>query len=369
MYELQLSPLTTSGGCTPLIKALLEKDETTCIGILESECTTINTKNDVGWTALHIACRNNLFDFVTMLLDHGADPNIQEDSGWTSLIMASRYSKLAIVKTLLDHGANMNSKDEDGMAPLMHATRYVNNESDKETVNILLEYGADPNLQDNLGITALMEAARYSKTESSDEIVRLLLKHGANPDLQENDGWTALMKASAHSNLTSSDETIKILLTGGANPNIKNNDGWTPLMIAAQYDFFETIKILLLHGTNVNLQENDGHTALHILIFEKSSEETIKMLIENGADPTIKNNKREDVISETLKFIIQKVFTLEKEIKKVTKENELLKLSPMPGETFIKLFREEFSTEDKPILIEKFIDAYSSILRSHLQTI
>jgi ankyrin repeat protein len=96
MYELQVSPNTRSTGCTLLMKALVESDETTILHCITSDPSTIHVQSDRGWTALHIACRNstalNLFPYISILLSHGANLDLQTDEGWTALMHAARYA-------------------------------------------------------------------------------------------------------------------------------------------------------------------------------------------------------------------------------------------------------------------------------------
>jgi len=69
----------------------------------------INAKNSLGWTALHIACRNSFRDnsivMIEFLLNNGADPNLKNSFGYTPLDLASKHSPLEVVKFLIENGA------------------------------------------------------------------------------------------------------------------------------------------------------------------------------------------------------------------------------------------------------------------------
>lgn len=79
----------------------------------------------------------SIFEVVSLLLEHGADVNIQKSKGeflgFRALHFASRYS-YKIVQLLLCHGANPNLSsyedndfdDNDNVTPLCIASRNVN---------------------------------------------------------------------------------------------------------------------------------------------------------------------------------------------------------------------------------------------------
>lgn len=68
----------------------------------------VNQKNKGGATALHIACRESNFEIVKILIESGANPNIQDNEGWTPLMRASNVGNSQIVEYLLVNGAKAN---------------------------------------------------------------------------------------------------------------------------------------------------------------------------------------------------------------------------------------------------------------------
>ncbi len=94
------------------------------------------------------------------------------------------------------------------------------------------------------------------------------------------------------------DQVIAILLEHGADPNINNKENITPVHSAAKFHNFKVLE-MFLSGTikaNVNAQDEDGNTPLHYAIIPNSDEElernkVVDLLIANGADLTLKNNK------------------------------------------------------------------------------
>jgi ankyrin repeat protein len=69
--------------------------------------------------------------------------------------------------------------------------------------------------------------------------------------------------------------------------NSQDETGYSSLHAAVSYDCREMIEFLLSKGANVNLKDEDGESAL----FVAETVETAKLLMDNGADPMIRNNE------------------------------------------------------------------------------
>jgi len=125
--------------------------------------------------------------------------NIYTHNLVSALMYASKYGQLEAVKLLLQAGANIDLQEGHGRTALMYASMngYL------ETVKLLLQEGANIDLQDKWGRTAPMYASRNGHLET----VKLLLDKGATIDLQNSFGWTALMYASGEGQL----EVVKFL--------------------------------------------------------------------------------------------------------------------------------------------------------------
>ena len=79
--------------------------------------------------------------------------------------------------------------------------------------------------------------------------------------------------------------------------NYQNEKGWTALMMACRnsnnYSNNEIVKLLLENGADPNLKDYNGWTSLMSACRYSNTDsniETVKLLLENGADPNLKNN-------------------------------------------------------------------------------
>lgn len=82
----------------------------------------INSQTKYGETALHIACRLSLSDITEYLLNNGANTDIRE---YYKLFYPIHYvcsnGDEHILKLLIDHGADINIQDGNGNTPLHHS--------------------------------------------------------------------------------------------------------------------------------------------------------------------------------------------------------------------------------------------------------
>jgi hypothetical protein len=121
----------------------------------------INTRDAHGGTALVYAIMEQKDKATEILINAGADVNIENSWGQTPLIYetpimyASSLFNKEIIKRLLKAGANINHQDNKGWTALIFASRY----GQEQKVKDLLSFGADVNIKNNEGHTALSLAA------------------------------------------------------------------------------------------------------------------------------------------------------------------------------------------------------------------
>lgn len=194
-----------------------------------------------------MAVKKNNGSIIKVLLNIGADINIQNEEGNTPLILAVKKSKVYIIKILLNSGVDPNIQNEEGETALMFACR----KSVKMT-EILLKYGADVNIQNKIGMTALMLIIQ-NPNKFTHDIIQLFLKYNVDVNIQDSCDWTALMHAVMNDNV--SKKMIKILLDNNADINAQNCDGDSALIFSgrlALYDSIKAMKILLNYNPDID---------------------------------------------------------------------------------------------------------------------
>ena len=128
-----------------------------------------------GLNPLHAAASSGNFKVVRILIEYGpVDINARDDDGWTPLLWASgrhNFKDGSVLRLLLEHGAEINVQNRVGRTPLHRASF----NGALEVVRLLLEHGADVEAKNIVGGTALQEAAE----RGHDAVVELLLEYGA----------------------------------------------------------------------------------------------------------------------------------------------------------------------------------------------
>lgn len=155
------------------------------------------------------------------------------------------------IKSLLAKGVNPNLIDKQrGETGLMVALQ----EDSMKVFGLLLNArGVDLNLRARNGDTALMIAAYKGNVAA----VKALLDKEAEPN---NTGWTALHYAAAIGN----DEIVQMLLDASAYIDAGSPNNTTPIMMAARAGKIMTVKLLLDSGADVTLKNDLGMSAIDL---------------------------------------------------------------------------------------------------------
>ena len=161
---------------------------------------------------------------------------------------------------------------------------YVTNDN-VAAVKELLASGFDPNTRSPNQQTGLIQATRDGAWGVFDALLAAP-KVNVNAANQYNE--TPLMYVALIGDLP----RVKTLLSKGAQVN---KEGWTPLHYAAVKSRAEVAKVLLEKGALPNELTPEGDTAL-ILAVRADSVETVQVLINGGADPSLSNLNAQDAI-------------------------------------------------------------------------
>ncbi|XP_050752006.1 ankyrin-2 isoform X1 [Gymnogyps californianus] len=254
--------LAAKEGHVGLVQELLERG------------SAVDSATKKGNTALHIASLAGQAEVVKVLVKEGANINAQSQNGFTPLYMAAQENHIEVVKYLLENGANQSTATEDGFTPLAVALQQGHNQA----VAILLENDTKGKVR----LPALHIAARKDDTKSA----ALLLQNDHNADVQSKmmvnrtteSGFTPLHIAAHYGNVN----VATLLLNRGAAVNFTARNGITPLHVASKRGNTNMVKLLLDRGGQIDAKTRDGLTPLHCAA-RSGHDQVVELLLERGA--------------------------------------------------------------------------------------
>lgn len=269
-------------GCTPLHVAVLTGQAQMLDALLDRD-VEVDAVDAAGRTALNLAAEQGTPETVEKLLAHGANPNLHpfDDNG--SLNQALRKNRHRIVKILIDNGAEVNEKDTWGWSPLFHACRdflsasmlldaganpnmdlvggaqlihFAARAGQSKIVELLLDRGVEVDRRESVGDgpTALYRAIE----EQNEETVALLINRGASPNLVFKNSWTCVHLAAKSGN-------FRILQLVLGHHTYRFNDAcepehWTALHLTARDGHRVPTKLLLEAGWDYTMVDAAGRT-------------------------------------------------------------------------------------------------------------
>ncbi|XP_040607808.1 ankyrin-2 isoform X47 [Mesocricetus auratus] len=236
--------------------------------------SSVDSATKKGNTALHIASLAGQAEVVKVLVKEGANINAQSQNGFTPLYMAAQENHIDVVKYLLENGANQSTATEDGFTPLAVALQQGHNQA----VAILLENDTKGKVR----LPALHIAARKDDTKSA----ALLLQNDHNADVQSKmmvnrtteSGFTPLHIAAHYGNVN----VATLLLNRGAAVDFTARNGITPLHVASKRGNTNMVKLLLDRGGQIDAKTRDGLTPLHCAA-RSGHDHVVELLLERGA--------------------------------------------------------------------------------------
>lgn len=234
--------------------------------------TDLNAREPLaGNTPLILAAVYGQSDSVNALLTAGAELEVKNKEQITALYNAVLFGNPRITKSLVEKGADIHTTDKNGV-PLID---FVSAPWSPPLEGIYrLLYGL---LRRDLDVDKTRKfrasTARYLKTQAKKR-PRPANKNNSAAELSE-----AVMRDDANE--------IEELITNGANVDARDPRGNTPLQIAAVFGRVNPAKVLLDAKADINATSDQSGSALFNAVFF-GHPEFVSLLLENGADPTIK---------------------------------------------------------------------------------
>jgi len=264
------------------------------VRVLLAAGADVNDKRPDAATPLLVAVVNGHADLVDLLLERGADPNVE--GGSTELTVQGVHARPIELKY---RKLTNNERDSEGVTkgnifgkPL-HAAVHVANwhTSDQfiavkldriRVITSLLAHGADVNGRITMeeprwsgaryrrhlaGATAFLLAAKSADVE----VMRLLLAHGADPMIGTEERITPLMAAAGIAWASNQDrasesqvlDAVKLMVDElGANVNAVSDLGETAMHAAAYRGANSVVQYLFDKGATLDVVAVDGRTPL-----------------------------------------------------------------------------------------------------------
>ena len=306
-------------GWAPLWHAAWADQSSTVRFLIENGCD-VNTTSTAGTskdaTALVWMAKLGRTESVKTLIDAGADVSIGRWNGLTALHFAASNGLDAMVEALLVGGAEVDAKNPDGLTPLKALAMCRKADTlPAGWEQRLTDQGRPYYVQHELKLTT------WDPPETGQEMIaRRLLERGADPEAATSDGSRALHEAAFNPSgrglrrswerrqsaeglffyfNTSSEQSswnapetrneslIRLLIAAGASVHSQAANDGNALVFAAEHS--ETIRLLLDEGAQLNLKGRGGETVL-CRASGLADAQVVKLLLVRGADPEIKTD-------------------------------------------------------------------------------
>ena len=272
---------------------------------------------------MHHAAEVGTIEAIVALLQAGADRTVEDERGFTPLHGAAYESQPDSVKCLLQHWDPTADVEKNKVRRLKFvnyscdalrttALHLASWKSSRETVLELLRGGA--NVHSPAGDRNFMPI-HFAASNKFDgpSVIQLLLEWGANVDSFNDNFHTPLFFAIAYCNV----DAVRELLAASANVNAFHPHNRSALNVSVQslnasvassnyvfsgyrgkylrnysrIDYLLILKHLLsVPSIRINCCDVNNFTALHFAA-EADSFEGVKLLLEHGANPEIRNSK------------------------------------------------------------------------------
>lgn len=249
-------------GATPLIIAASNGHvELTRLLVESGVALDTRTALNGGNTALSIAIAKGYESTVRVLLDGGANPDVSchgtsTTSQSTPLIEAVRSNETEIARMLIDAGAEVELEDSSGNSPINKWVS-ISASDDYSMSQLLLDRGANINLASN-GNTPFFNACKLGRVA----MIEYLMERGGDIHQANTDGETPLYVAAHRGYLNVS----MMLVDRGAKLDVTTHNGRTPLHACAECGRTDVLKLLLIAGADPSTADSAGLTPMSVAL-------------------------------------------------------------------------------------------------------
>jgi ankyrin repeat protein len=253
-----------------------QEDETLHFVIDTFQHFYVDSTNERGETALHLAAMYGKLYAVRMLLDKGASVNVVTKDGKTPWDLAREHGYKRIANFLIENTTGHLTEKLTSLDFVENKNEFLSHldtsSENVKKIKLLIDQGGIVDTLTKIRQIPLHIAA-FNKNVNSAE---LLTEKGASVNAK--DDVTPLHCAAQNGNL----KAVEILIEKGASVNTVTKDKVTPLHCAAISGNLETAELLIEKGASVNARARKEVTPLHVTALGRNSK-TAKLLIDKGA--------------------------------------------------------------------------------------
>jgi ankyrin repeat protein len=263
---------TNAGGLTPLLYAARENC-LACVNVLIKHHVDVDLPDPDGVAPVTIAIVNTNWDVAKRLIDAGADVN-QWDMYGQGPLYSAVVNSVPRPPSIFGGGPSVNPLDPPEKATPLDVITLLLDKGANPNMQLFYRPAGRNAGGAARGATPLMAAA----AEDEVSLVKLLLARGADPKLYQADNQTPIMAAlggrgsfggGGAADGKAAIEVLKLLHDAGTEINIMSiqhhllrTRGGTALHFATRAGSAEAVKLLVSWGIDVNARDPDGLTAL-----------------------------------------------------------------------------------------------------------
>ena len=178
--------------------------------------------------------------------------SISKAGAFDDFFKAIVFDQVPVVRNLIYRGMDPNTPTEKGEPALVFAVR---SGAPKTVAYLLKQPGIQIDATNMADETALMLAANANDLASAN----LLIEAGASVNRPK---WTPLHYAASKGHTA----MMRLLIENDAYVDAESPNGTTPLMMAAYYSSPNAVKLMLEEGADPLLKNQDGQTALDMAL-------------------------------------------------------------------------------------------------------
>lgn len=224
-------------------------------GVVEglAEGVDLNCGTARGQTALMLAASSrgqSSLQIISFLLECQVQLEAVDQLGWTALHHACRNDMSEAAELLLHSRADVRANSLDGQNSAMLAAA----ECGDDLVMRIVDCKVEVDRSDRRGYTLLFCACEHGR----EELVKWLLKRKANPNARAKDKSTCMMLAAERGHL----KICKALANKHADANAKSVMGNSPLLLSVLNAQEAVARYLLNIQADCNVRNQDGISAL-----------------------------------------------------------------------------------------------------------